>query len=108
MSITFDEFQELDLRTGTIEQAEEHPNADKLYVLSIDIGEDEPRQSVAGVKSDYGLDDLEGTRVAVLTNLENSTIRGETSEVMILAADADDGLALVGPDQSVPAGTPIH
>lgn len=108
MSVSFDQFQEFDFRIGTIVDAVDHPNADSLYLLDIAIGEDEPRQSVAGIKSDYDPEDLIEQQVVVLANLETTDIRGEDSEVMLLAADEDSGLSLIEPDRFVEPGTTVH
>ena len=106
--ISFEEFKQLDLQVGTILEVNEHPNADKLVKLSADIGEQEPIQLVAGVKGYYDNEELEGKQIVILTNMEPATIRGERSEGMLLAATTEQDVALIGPDQEVPAGTSIE
>jgi methionine--tRNA ligase beta chain len=106
--ISFEEFKQLDLQVGTIEDVQEHPNADKLVKLSADIGEQDPVQLVAGVKGYYEDDELIGKQIVILTNMEPATIRGERSEGMLLAATTSDDVALIGPDQEVPPGTDIE
>ncbi len=106
--ISFEEFKQLDLQVGTIEDVQEHPNADKLVKLSADIGEQDPLQLVAGVKGYYDQDELIGKQIVILTNMEPATIRGERSEGMLLAATTSDDVALIGPDQDVPPGTDIE
>lgn len=107
--ISFDEFQELDLRVGKIESVKEHPNADKLYLLDVDIGGGETRQSVAGVKEHYKKEELEGRHVVMLVNLEEATIRGEKSEAMLLASTEGDDVVILEPDRDreVSAGASI-
>ncbi|MDY6778169.1 MAG: methionine--tRNA ligase, partial [Candidatus Nanohaloarchaea archaeon] len=88
-TISFDDFQKMDLRTATITDVEDHPNADKLYVLQIDVG-DETKQSCAGLKEHFEKDELVGRQVIVVNNLETSELRGKKSECMLLAVDAED------------------
>lgn len=108
--ITFEEFQELDLRVGQIESVREHPNADKLYLVDVNTGEDELRQSVAGIKGYYSPEELEGENVVVLNNLEEATIRGEVSEAMLLAVNTDENVVIIQPDEdrSVDPGDPVQ
>jgi len=108
--ISFDEFQRMDLRVGTVQEVSEHPNADKLMLLSADIGKPEPVQLVAGVKGHYENNQLEGKQIIVLTNMEPATIRGEQSEGMLLAATTEDDVALLvpDPDKDVPAGSQVE
>ncbi len=105
--ISFKEFQKLDMRTATIEKVEDHPNADKLYILKINVG-DEIKQSCSGLKDHYTPEELEGKKVVVLNNLETAELRGEKSEVMVLAADDDDKeVKLVEPDEDIRDGVQV-
>jgi len=108
MTIPLEDFEKLDLRVGTVQAVREHPDADRLYVLEVDLGEREHRPLVAGLVEDYDPEDLEGRQVVVVTNLEPATIRGERSEGMVLAADGDRRLALLAPDAPVPNGTVVR
>lgn len=108
MTASMDDFEKLDLRVGTVQATREHPDADRLYILEVDLGEREHRQLVAGLKADYEAEELEGVQVVVVVNLEPATIRGERSEGMVLAADADRRIALLTPDASVPNGTVVR
>jgi methionyl-tRNA synthetase len=83
--IGFEEFQELDLRVGRIESAEGIEGADKLAKLTVDIGV-ETRQIVAGIKQLHDLDELPGTKVIVVANLERAELFGVESNGMVLAA----------------------
>ncbi|MFH1421034.1 MAG: methionine--tRNA ligase [Candidatus Aenigmatarchaeota archaeon] len=76
----------LDIRIATVKKVEDHPNADKLYVMEVDLGT-EKRQIVAGMKEFYEKHELEGKQIAVLTNLKPAKLRGAASKGMLLAAD---------------------
>lgn len=81
-----------------------HPQADKLYVLTVDVGEPKPRTVVAGIRPYYRPEELTGHRVAVLTNLQPRTIRRMTSQGMVLAADNGQRVELVEPPEAVAPG----
>lgn len=100
------DFAKLDLRVGTIRSASEIPGADRLYQLTIDVG-DRMLTTVAGIKRAYSVEVLIGRQVGVLVNLDPTMIKGVTSECMILAAKGEP-LALLVPDRKVPSGTPIE
>ncbi|MFC7200507.1 methionine--tRNA ligase [Halospeciosus flavus] len=89
--ISFDDFQELDIRVGNVLEAEGIEGADKLAKLRVDIGVEE-RQIVAGIKQLHDLDELPGTRVVVLANLEKAELFGVESNGMVLAAGEDADL----------------
>jgi len=88
-TISFEDFQDVDMRVGRVQSADDHPDADKLYVVKVDLGT-ETRQLVAGLKNLVPADKLEGLRVIVVKNLEPATIRGVESQGMLLAAEADE------------------
>lgn len=104
--ISFEEFQELDLRIGVIQSVEDIEESDNLYKLEIDVG-DEVKQSVAGFKGVYSPQDLEGKEVPVLVNLEPSELMGVESECMVLAAVEDGNPLLLHPERDVGAGAEI-
>ncbi len=104
--ISLEEFKKIDLRVGRILLAEEIPGADKLYKLTLDLG-DRKAQAVAGVRAHYKPEELQGKLVAVVANLKPATIRGVRSECMILAA-SDGRLALLSPDREVDPGAVIR
>ncbi len=106
-TISFDEFQKLDLRIGKVLSVKDHDNADKLYVVTVDLG-DEERQLVAGLKEHVPKDELEGQTVVVVANLEPAKIRGVESQGMLLAADADDVVAPLTPNREVPLGSKVR
>lgn len=87
----------LDLRVARIIQAREHPNADRLILLDIDLG-DEERQLVAGIAGKYDFDELDGRRIVVVANLQAAQLRGELSQGMLLAAQGEEQLGLLFAD----------
>ena len=84
----------LQLRIAKVEEVTEHPNAEKLYLLDLDLG-DGKRRIVSGIRNDYTKDFLRGKKIVVVTNLKPATIRGETSYGMLLAAEDEGGIHLV-------------
>lgn len=105
--INFDDFSKLDLKIGKIIEANPHPDAEKLYLLNVDIGE-KTVQVVAGIKPFYSSEDLLGKQVVVLTNLEPKSIRGVTSEGMILTAQGKNDVSLIVPDKNIDSGSKIR
>lgn len=104
---TIDDFKKLTFRIGAIVSAEDHPNADRLLVLKVDIGEAAPRQVVAGVKSTYQAAELVGKLVVVVTNLKSAVLRGVESQGMVLAASDATTIVLVSPDRPIPPGSTV-
>lgn len=88
-NVKFEDWEKLDLKTAEILEVEEIEGADKLYKLKIDLGT-ETLTLVAGLKSHYTKEELEGKKVIVFANLEPRTIKGIESKGMILAAVNDD------------------
>jgi len=82
-----DPFSRLDLRVAKIMEVENHPNADKLYVIKIDVGEMGRRQIVAGIKPWYSKEELIGKKIVIVSNLKKAIIRGMESNGMLLAVD---------------------
>jgi methionyl-tRNA synthetase len=105
--ITIEEFSRVDLRVGTIRKAEAHPNADRLVVLSVDIGEPSERQLVAGIRAAYDVRTLVGRQIVVVANLKPAMLRGVESRGMLLAASDPDGLAVVAPERRFAPGTKV-
>ena len=103
--ISFDDFQALDLRVGEIVSAESVEGADKLATLEVDIGH-EVRQLVAGIKQLHDLDELPGTRVIVVANMEKAELFGVDSNGMLLAAGDDADILTTHGDSSL--GTRVH
>ncbi len=82
------------LKVAVIESVEDHPNAEKLYVLKVGIGT-ESRTLVAGLKGAYPREDLLGRKIVVITNLKPATIRGVESKGMLLAAEKDGKIEML-------------
>ncbi len=101
--IDFDTFLGVDLRTAEVISAEAHPNADRLLVLRVRLG-DEERQLVAGIKGHYELEDLVGRTVVVVANLKPARLRGVDSQGMILAVRDGDRVILVSPESPSASG----
>ncbi|MFQ3275399.1 MAG: methionyl-tRNA synthetase [Candidatus Nanohaloarchaea archaeon] len=107
-TVSFDQFGDMDLRIGKVESVEEHPNADKLYKVKVNVGE-ATLQTCAGLKNFYEPEELEDRKVVVLANLEPAELRGEKSECMMLAAESDDGetVSLLDTDKEMEVGDKI-
>ena len=86
--ITFNEFKQTELKVATILEVKEHPNADRLWVLKVDLGNDVTKEIVAGIRLFYSPEDLVGKQVIIVDNLEPTTIRGVTSNGMLQEAGA--------------------
>ncbi len=104
--ITFDEFKKLDIKVAKVLEIEDHPNAERLYVLKIDTGTD-TRTIVAGIKNFYKKEELLGRNIVVITNLEPATIRGVQSNGMLLAASDKNGIYILMPDKNPDIGSKI-
>ena len=104
--ISYDDFSKLDLRVATVLSAREHPNADKLLLLQIDVG-DRQKQIVAGIRGHYQPDELVGRQIIVVNNLQEAMLRGEESSGMLLAATAGEEIVLLKPDRDCAPGVPI-
>jgi methionyl-tRNA synthetase len=96
--ISFDDFQAMDLRVAKVIEAKDHPNADRLFILTLEVG-DETKQVVSGLVGHFTKEALDGRKVILVYNLEPVELRGVKSEGMILAAENDEGkLALLTAD----------
>jgi len=105
--IEIGQFFETSLKVGTVVEAEEVPKSKKLLKLQVDVGEETPRQIVAGIKEFYSPTELMNTQICVVANLKPAKLMGIMSEGMLLAAKDEDGLCLVRPEKPKKAGTPI-
>ena len=105
--IEIGQFFETSLKIGTVIEAEEVPKSKKLLKLQVDVGDESPRQIVAGIKEFYNADSLINTQVCVVANLKPAKLMGMISEGMLLAAKDEDGLCLVRPEKPKKAGTSI-
>ncbi len=89
-----DPFATLDLRVAKIDKVEDHPDAEKLYVLYVDLGS-EKRTLVAGLKDKYSKSELKGKHIVVVCNLKKAKLKGVESEGMLLAADDGKDVGLI-------------
>lgn len=104
--VSIEDFKKVEMIVVQIKEAKEHPNADKLYVLKVDTGEEE-RQLVAGIRSAYSTEELIGRRAIIVKNLEPATIRGEESQGMILAVSDENGISILAPERDVALGSRV-
>ncbi|WP_027361163.1 methionine--tRNA ligase [Halodesulfovibrio aestuarii] len=103
--IEFDDFAKVDLRIGKVLVVEDHPKADRLFRCEVDLGEEKPRQILAGLKEHFTAEDLLGCQVVVVANLKPRKIRGLESHGMMLALKTADGMEMLTASGEVPAGT---
>ncbi|MCK9432351.1 MAG: methionine--tRNA ligase subunit beta [Candidatus Omnitrophica bacterium] len=101
---TIEDFKKLELRVAQIKEVSEHPNADKLVVLTLDLG-GRQKQVVAGIKKFYSPEQLIGKQVVVIDNLDPVVLRGVESQGMILAASDDESLAVISPEKNLKPGS---
>ena len=106
--INYDDFSKLDIRIGEIKEVEIVEDADKLLKLAVDVGEDEPRQIISGIREFFeDPQEIIGKKCPFLINLEPRVIRGYESQGMMLAGKHEDVFALLLPHNDLPAGTKI-
>ena len=96
-----------DIVVGEILEIKEHPNADKLLVSQIDVGEETPRQIVSGIADVYSPEEFVGKKVIVVTNLKPAKLRGVESQGMVLAGGDKKVLGVVDAGE-LPVGTTIR
>ena len=107
MTISIQDFSEIDLRVAEIKAVEEHPDADKLLVLKIDTGDGE-KQLVAGIKNHYSAEELVGKKIIVVNNLAPAVLRGVESQGMLLAARDGDKVVLLTTEKDVGPGSRVQ
>ena len=106
--IQFEDFAKMDIRIGTILEAEKMPKANKLLVLKVDTGID-IRTIVSGIAESFSPEEIIGKRVSVLANLAPRALRGVESQGMILmTTNAEGKLVFVNPDADVPNGETVN
>jgi len=104
--VSFKQFQELDLRVGKVLAVDAVPGADKLYKLSVDMGE-KTVTLVAGLKPYYKPEEMKGKRIIVVANLDPVTLKGVKSEGMLLAAQDGPVVSLLTVDRDLKPGSKI-
>ena len=103
---TFEDFSKLELKVGKILEVTVHPNADKLYVIKVDLGE-RTTQIVAGIRSYYTPEELVGKSAVVVANLEPKMLRGVESNGMLLAAHSEEKIVILTTDKECLPGSLI-
>lgn len=106
--INYEEFSKIQLKVGTVLEAEDLEGSEKLLKLKVDLGEESPRQLLAGVKQWYKPEDFIGKQVVVVVNLEPRKMIGLESQGMMLAADSENGPIFLTVPKKVPPGTKIR
>lgn len=105
--INIDDFAKVELKVGTILEAEEVPGSDKLLKFQVDLGEEIPRQILSGIKQWYKPTQLVGKQAVFITNLEPRIMMGLESQGMILATGEDKPI-LLKPSSKVPSGSKVR
>ena len=103
---TLDDFKKLDFRVAEILEVNPHPDADRLYVVKVRIGEAE-KQLVAGIREHYSPEDLKGKKVVIIDNLDPVVLRGVESQGMLLVAKDATGLCILTLDKTLASGARI-
>ena len=104
--VTYEQFAQLDLRVARVIEAREHPNANKLLLLKINVGQHE-KQIVAGIRGHYEPAALVGRLIVVVNNLAPAVIRGEESNGMLLAASDGGAVVLLQPEREISEGSRV-
>ena len=88
--ISFSDFDKIEFKLGVIVACEKHPNADRLLVFQVDVGEEQPRQIISSIADFYNPEDVINKRVVVVTNLKPAKFRGMESNGMLMCASLVD------------------
>ena len=104
--ISFEDFKKVEIRIGKILSAEKVENADKLLKLRVDFGSEE-RQIVSGIAQSFTVEELVGKKLPFVINLEYRKFKGEESQGMLMAIDANEKTVLLEPSADVEAGTEV-
>ncbi|MEA2021908.1 MAG: methionine--tRNA ligase subunit beta, partial [Candidatus Caldatribacteriota bacterium] len=106
-TVSYEDFQKLDLRIAKVISAEEVKGTDRLLKLNIKIGE-EKRTIVAGIKEHYSAEEIIGKKIVVVYNLQPVKLRGIESNGMLLAAADNEGVVLLTIDKDISEGSIIR
>ncbi len=104
--VTIEDFKKIELKVARIKEVQDHPNADRLYVITIDLG-DKTKQIVAGIRNSYTKEELLGRQIVVVDNLEPAILRGVESQGMLLASHDETGITIISPDREMKLGSII-
>ncbi len=105
---TIDDFMKIEIKVGTVLSVSVVEGADKLYILSVDMGEEKPRQILSGIREYTTAEELLCKQFPFVTNLAPRMLRGHESQGMILAGSDDNGLALFNPSKPLVNGTRLR
>lgn len=105
---TIDDFQKIEIKLGTVISVEIVEGADKLYILKVDLGEENPRQILSGIREYVTPEDLLNRQFPFVTNLAPRMLRGHESQGMILAGNDADTFALLSPTKILTNGTRLR
>jgi methionine--tRNA ligase beta chain len=103
---TIEDFRKLELRIARIKDVQDHPNADRLYVIIVDLG-DRTKQIVAGIRGSYAKEELIGRQIIVVDNLDPAILRGVESQGMLLAASDENGISILVPEKEKVLGSVV-
>lgn len=107
-NITFEDFQSVDIRVGTIVSVKEFPEAKKpAYQLTVDLGSLGTKNSSAQITDLYKKDELVGRQVMCVVNFKPMKIAGFTSEILVLGAETEAGIVLLDSDKTAPNGSVV-
>jgi methionyl-tRNA synthetase len=104
---TIEDFKKLELKVAQIKEVREHPQADKLYIVIVDLG-DKTKQLVAGIRPFYQKEELLGKQVVLIDNLEPAVLRRVESQGMLLAAADEEGIAIISPLRQMKPGSIVR
>ena len=107
MPVSLEEFKNFQFKVAEIESAAPHPNADRLYVLTVRVGEVR-KTIVAGIRNHYGEEELRGKKIVIVDNLAPANIRGIESQGMLLAASEGEELTLIVPERAIASGAQVR
>jgi methionyl-tRNA synthetase len=102
--IDINDFAKVELRVGEVRTAERIPKADKLLLITVDIGEEKPRQILAGIAQYYEPENLIGRKIVVVANLKPRKLRGYESQGMLRCLVGDEGKPVITTAEDVPNG----
>lgn len=105
--ITIEDFSKVELKVGTILNVEDVEGSNKLYKLTIDLGEDQPRQVLSGIKTWYKKAQLKNKQGVFVANLQPRMMMGLESQAMIMAV-GDENPVLLKPSRKVPPGSRVR
>ncbi|MCX5704887.1 MAG: hypothetical protein NTZ92_02355 [Candidatus Omnitrophica bacterium] len=104
---TIDDFRKLEFKVAEIKEVNDHPNADRLYVITLDLG-GRTKLVVAGIRGSYpNREELIGKQVVVVDNLDSAVLRGVESQGMILAGSDESGVFIVSPSKPLKLGSVV-